>query len=137
MKTLGFVMMVLLVSCTLQSNLKILDTPDGETHPEPCALVCSGISRHDDPENSWSYLGWRSWRLGKRVDMNECGFVSKPVLSATTRVAENNNSEMCPPVITEQLWISNHFYALSLEHMTVEKANQHCDIHWVATGYNC
>ena len=136
MKTLGNLVIMLVMVCTLQSSLKILDTPDGKEHPEPCALVCTGISKHDDPDTSWTYLGWRNWKLGKLVDMSECKFVSKPVVTATTRVA-HTGGEICPSVITEQMWISSQFYALSVEEMTVEKANKLCDIHWVATGYSC
>ena len=129
--------MVLVMRCTLQTNIKILDTPNGEKHPEPCALICSGISRHDDTTHSWSYLGWRNWKLGKRVDVSECGFVSDPVITATTRVSQTGNGKNCPSVTTEQLWMPNLFYAISTGEYTVEDASKQCDIHWIATGYIC
>ena len=136
MKTLGFVMMVLMVSCTLQGNLKILDTPDGETHPEPCVLVCSGISRHDD-DYSWSNPGFGLKTAYKAVDMSKCNFVSEPVVVATTRDVFDTNKYACPSFITENDG-KDRFYVISKQNITPYNANKwQCDIHWVATGYSC
>merc|ERR1711973_412687 len=86
MKKLRCLVLVSVMVCTLQSSLKILDTPDGKEHPEPCAPVCSGVSRADDPNNNWMYVGpGNTGPVWKRVDMSGCHFVSPPIATATTR----------------------------------------------------
>lgn len=118
----------LLVS-TVQSNIKILNTPDGEKHPEPCALTCSGVSRHDDARYPW--FSPLSGKAGKAVDITGCGFVAPPVISAT--IANNYCAAMMP------YWTSTHtFYVMSVGETTPDTMRtQECDVSWIAVGYSC
>ena len=133
MMKLGFIVMVLVMRFTLQTNIKILDTPDGEKHPEPCALICSGISRHDD--NGWYYM--TNDKVYKEVDMSGCNFVSQPVVTVTTRDVYDTNDYVCPAFITEDQ-SKGSFYVLSVQEIsTKEVVIRRCDMHWIATGFNC
>ena len=39
----------MMVAPTLQSQLKILETPEGLTHPDTCTLACAGVGRWSVP----------------------------------------------------------------------------------------
>jgi hypothetical protein len=136
MNSLGSVVILIMITHSLETSLKILDTPDGKIHPEPCALVCSGISRHDS-DYSWSYVGFGLRIVYKKVDMSGCNFVSEPVITATTRDVYDTNRVTCPAFVTENSGADN-FYIISKQPISTEDAERwQCDVHWVATGYNC
>ena len=133
MTKLGFIAMVLVMKCTLQTNIKILDTPDGKEHHKKCALICSGISRHDD--DGWNDMA--NDKVYKQVNMIGCNFVSQPVVTVTTRDVYETNDYVCPAFITENL-SEGSFYALSVQEISMEEAViRRCDIHWIATGFKC
>ena len=120
-------------------ELKILDIPGGNNHPEPCGLVCSGIARHDDNTHPWKELP-NLKSVYKVIDISECNFVSQPVVSVTTRDIWDTNSVMCPAFITENVGSStSQFYILSVgrDITAAEAVNRRCEAHWIATGYTC
>ena len=95
-----------LISTVQSSQLKILNTSDGEEHPEPCALTCSGVSRHDDPSYGWIFL-YPTQTL-KAINIAGCGFVSPPTVTA----AINNN--LCAGVKTLAV-ATERFYVITFE----------------------
>ena len=120
-------------------ELKILDIPGGNNHPEPCGLVCSGIARHDDNTHPWKELP-NLKSVYKVVDISECNFVSQPVVSVTTRDIWDTNTVMCPAFITENVGSStSKFYILSVgrDITAAEAVGWRCEAHWIATGYTC
>ena len=131
MKTICVCLLTSFLISTVQSNIKILDTLDGGEHPEPCALTCSGISRHDDPDflHGWIYLN--PFQTVKVVNIAGCGFVSPPVVSA----AINNN--LCAGIKTYSTE-KERFAVITFEEITVdEMRSKKCDVSWIAVGYNC
>ena len=75
MKLLGCLLTLMIVSHTLSSELKILNLPEEQTGPAPCALTCSGVSRYSETGN----YGWQSYADNKALkiaDIAGCGFVS-------------------------------------------------------------
>ena len=129
MKT--FCVYLFLVSTVQSSLLKILNTPDGEAHPEPCALTCSGVSRHDDPDPLYGWLSLNPTQTIKPINIAGCGFVSPPVVSA----AINNN--YCAGIKT--YWIeAEKFSVVTFEETTADELrSKKCDVSWIAVGYNC
>ena len=126
-----------MVDPTLQTELKILDTPDNNTHPLPCALICSGIDKHDETgDHEWRNNRW-PWspdKAYKTVNMTGCGFVSPPVVTATIK---SQWWSLCPS-IAEDYVMSLGFFVHTEENATAEEMRKKkCDIHWIATGYNC
>ena len=128
-------LLTMMVAPTLQSPLKILDTPDGGTHPAPCAQTCSGIGRWDAAGDSmWWDSGSYPGKAYKKVDISDCNFVSEPVAIATT---SSSWTADCPSVTTNSI-TSNYFYLYTVEYSTAaELKSKMCDIHWSAFGYNC
>ena len=134
-------LLTMMVAPTFQSPLKILDTPDGGTRPDPCALICFGIGRW----NETGYYQWVDsaslrnfpWRQGKAIkiiDISGCNFESRPVIKATIRSVEPGD---CPSVAYH--WISNYFpFFFTIEDITgAEMKSKKCDIYWSAYGYDC
>ena len=128
MKILCFLLLTLLIS-TVQSNIKILDTPDGEEHPEPCALTCSGISRHDDQLYRWFSI--QPGHAAKGIDIRGCGFVTPPVISAS--IANYDCTDIMP------YWTGKDtFYVMSVGiESDATMVKKGCDVSWIAVGYNC
>ena len=123
-------MMILIVSHTLSSELKILNLPEEQTGPAPCALTCSGVSRYSETGN----YGWRSYAGSKSLkiaDIAGCGFVSVPVVTVSVK------SPYCP--LIQISFVRNKLLVL----ITVEDATPgnmisgKCDVNWIATGYVC
>ena len=135
MKLLGCLVTVVLFNSSLLLELKITSTPDGESHPAPCAITCAGVSRYTDTAGyNWrSYSGSRggSGRAWKQLNIKECGFVTRPVIIATISGFYQGD---CPSIFVE-----NGYNSVQ----TVEKAtptqmvDNLCDVHWSAFGYNC
>ena len=123
-------LIIMMVVPTKPSELIILDTPDGGTHPAPCALTCSGIGRW----NETGYSGTHPGKVYLRVGTPGCNFESRPVVKATTRSVVSGD---CPSVTVNSI-ASNYFYLYAVEHSTAAKLNsKKCDVHWSAFGYNC
>ena len=132
-------LVAMLAAPTLQSELKILDTPYDGTGPEPCAVTCSGIARWDTPGD----YGWKdargSYNPGKAYMMvrtRGCNFVSSPLITVTTKSWWDG---LCPAVtqITQPAW-SSLFYVMTVENTAAEVMKKRkCDIVWIATGYIC
>ena len=128
---------VLLVVPALSSQLKILNTPNSNREdtlrPAPCALICSGVARHDE-------TGWSAWRRGigfafKYNYMTDCDFVTAPVVTATIRGPFI--SMRCPSIIVNDIDI-NWFSVQTVEDATGgQMIRRKCDVYWIATGYNC
>ena len=128
-------LLTMMVAPTLQSPLTILDTPDGGTHPAPCALTCSGIGRWDATrKNRWMDSTARPGKSYKRVYISGCNFVSDPVLTLTTISPQPG---VCPSVTVSGIY-SDYFSVFTVEDSTAaEMKSKKCNIHWIAVGYNC
>ena len=137
-KTLVSLLTLLQAVPSLQSDLKILSTPDGKTRPLPCALTCSGVSRHDEPRDSpykpWS-LNFHS-QAEKHIDIAECGFSSTPVVTVSMR-GPYVGSLKCPAVYVQYVF-DKIFTVLTVESVTESQmTGSECDVYWTANGYNC
>ena len=126
-------MMILIVSHTLSSELKILNLPEDQPGPAPCALTCSGVSRYNETGNDiWMSTGSRAY---KGVDIEECGFVSAPVVTAVVRGPFS--SGYCSPIL---LWKvhDTRLYLKTVENVLPSNMVLYqCDVYWIATGYVC
>ena len=130
MNLLVCLLILLLAAPSLQSELKILSTPDGKPHPLPCALTCTGVSKFDDPT---PYTRWRSHfkKAWKYVGIKECGFVAPPIVTATVE------GSLCPAI---KIWgvQSDNVAVVSVQDASVSHmVDSTCDVHWTAHGYNC
>ena len=126
---LGCLLSLMLAVPSLQSELKILSTPDGSTHPPPCALTCTGVSRYDDT-NEFAWYQWDEYAY-KRVGLKECGFVGEPVVTVSMK------SWFCLPIIVGSVH-SEFFYVLTGMEGTVSQIKtEKCDVYWTANGYVC
>ena len=135
MKHLSYLLTVmLLTNHTLASNLKILGTPDGGTHPEPCALTCSGVASYQNEDHPWrSYVSGTAF---KRIDYSECGFVSSPVITATL---SGGWLGQCPSIFIERDYVTKVMFTVqTVENRSADDmvASQ-CGVHWSAFGYDC
>ena len=135
-------MIILLITAvltvpTLQSQLKILNTPGG-TGPAPCALTCAGVANWN-VQGSW---GWKDstefpgmvWRM---IPISGCGFVSPPVITATA-TSVGPKGGLCP-ALTKRGFVSGSQFAVYAVSKATEKQmrSDQCSIHWIATGFNC
>ena len=135
MKLLGFLLTMILLYPTLLSELKILSTPDGDTHPAPCALTCSGVARYNEyGDFAWQTAGRRAY---KRTDIFGCGFVSTPVVTFTVRTPGISILYNCPPIRPYGSY-ATRFGVITMGDATPSQIiSMECDIYWIATGYNC
>ena len=125
-------LIIMMVVPTKPSDLIILDTPDGGTHPAPCALTCSGIGRWD--VTGWGDSGRYPGKANFFVNISGCNFVTPPAVTATTRSRDSGD---CPSVTVNSI-ANNYFYLYAVEHSSAAELNsKKCDIHWSAFGYNC
>ena len=136
MKVLLLFAMVLVPA--LQSELKILDTPDGGIRPAPCAVTCSGVGRWDETGwmSRWLDSGSNSGKVYKKINLQDCNFISAPVVTVTA--ASGGNREVVCPSLT--VWHANksQFFVYSVEDTTASKMkNDQCNVYWSAFGYNC
>ena len=129
-----------LLSLSLQTSLKILNTPDQPTgHTGDCRkpLLCSGVSLHFStihPVYSWWDSTFYRGRVAKRVDMSECGFVSNAVVTATARTRKGS-AGTCPAIYTSRVNV-REFNVYSVEELSAKEIGKvNCDVHWIATGY--
>ena len=130
-------LIIMMVVPTKPSDLTILDTPDGGTHPASCALTCSGIGRWDATgDYRWRDSGAYPGKGYKYVGISGCNFVSPPVVIATTRSASLSAMD-CPSVIANGI-AKTLFYLYTIEDSTAaDMKSKKCDVHWSAFGYNC
>ena len=114
------------------SDLKILNLPEGELGPDPCARTCSGVSKH---EETGTYYGWHDYDglVYKAVDMTGCKFVSTPVVA----IMSSGDAQYCPNV--EKASIAAHRYYVRTEKtQTADQMRKwKCNVHWIATGFIC
>ena len=128
MKTLYHLLTLLVV--TLQLDLKIVSSPDKIPHPAPCALICSG----EDSALDWIDSTWLPGKVQKYIDMSDCGFVSPPVVSVSSRGIYG----VCPLFMEMTTLSMDDFVVFSVEDWYAEDAiRNQCFVHWIATGYNC
>ena len=119
-----------LVLTTLQTKVKILDTPNRKPHPEPCAMICSGIARSEDGKwyDSWVNKG----KAGRDVDMGGCNFASAPVITVSA------HGWRCPAVHVTKDIGSARFALYTVNDVTAEEVEKNqCGVYWVAAGYDC
>ena len=130
-------LLTMMVAPTLQSQLKILDTPSGSAGPASCALTCSGIGRWYETGNFnslWTDSSDYPGKAYKKVAISGCNFRSYPVVTTTTRSFLRGD---CPSVTVKMISRDN-FMVYTVEDSTVaEMKSKQCDIHWSAFGYNC
>ena len=126
---LGCLLTLMIAVPSLQSELKILSTPDGSTHPPPCTLTCTGISRY----NETGEYGWYQWKNHalKRVTIKECGFVTEPIVTVSMK------AWFCPPIIIDSIHNESVYVQTGIEATTSHIESKQCDVYWTANGYIC
>ena len=123
---LSLLFITFLVS-SLQSDLKILETPSGKLGPAPCALTCSGVKA-----NSWSNSGDYPGKAYLFLSITECGFADTPIITVSTF-----GEGLCPPVTVRDGGRTG-FLVYTFEDATAaDMENMKCVIQWSAYGYNC
>ena len=123
-----------LVVVTQQDHLLILNTPYGDNRPAPCALTCSGVSKHEEVNHGWTQKDTRDSKLYKMIDLRKCGFVTAPVITATTKGSGWRGR--CPPVSINVA--GNAGFEVYLDGATVlEVDRSECDVYWSANGFIC
>ena len=128
---------LLLAASSLQSELKILSTPEGKPGPPPCALTCSGVARYSE-EGASLYSSWeRIYEQACRyVNIQECGFVAAPVVTATLR-GPLFGARKCPSIYLHQSYV-RMFLVVTVGNITASQMTwNQCDVYWTANGYNC
>ena len=116
-----------------QADIKILDTPDGKTGPEPCARVCSGVDK--------DYTGWvdsdtNPGKVFKWMDMSGCNFVSRPIVTAVSGSGASS-SNLCPSFTVSRVE-SDRFFVYSVTYFRADTMkNNACRVDWTATGFTC
>ena len=115
------------------ADTKILSIPDGKLGPEPCIRTCTGVDK--------DYSGWVddsrivSGTVLKSILIDDCDFVSPPVVTVTTKGA--NVYSRCPSVHLIYTW-GHLFQVRSVSKFTKRgMISNKCDIHWTATGFIC
>ena len=134
MKLLQLLLLVMLALPTLQTELKILSLPSEEAGPAPCSLICSGVSKHDTTD---IYQSWQEHhnKVYKRIDIEECGFVSSPVVTVAMR--GRFISDRCPPIRIQGSY-SQWFGVVTTEDATTQQMSAgSCDVFWTANGFSC
>ena len=127
------VMIAVVLVPSLESELKILDTHDGGTGPAPCSLTCVGSGRR---HSGWVDSGSNPGYVFMMIEIEECNFVSAPVITTTT-VTAGSQLVVCPAV---SVWHLSRtvFYVYSVEHTSAHRMElDECIVHWSAFGYNC
>ena len=119
-----------LVLTTHQTKVKILDTPDGFPHPEPCAMVCSGIARHSDGQ--WYNSSFYEGKAGREIVMKDCDFVSSPLVTVSAQGHD------CPSLFVSRDIDTDRFAVYTVETLAAaEVIEKRCDVFWMAAGYDC
>ena len=119
---------MLLLTITLQSDLKILRLPGDDPGPDPCALTCSGS---EDIENCWD----NDNKAAITVSYGDCGFVTTPVVTVSL---ETWYPGKCPPVTIETWKSVEQFYVYTVgERSASQMMGDKCRLNWSAFGYNC
>ena len=132
---LGCLLTLMLAVPSLQSELKILSTPDGDTRPPPCALTCTGVKKYIDTDG----YDWRSWSVQafKHINMEDCGFVSTPVVTVTVKGPYDGVERSCPPIYVQYVGYKT-LTVFTVGGVTASLMNNNkCDVYWTANGYNC
>ena len=119
---------------------KILNLPyDAEKGPEPCALTCSGVTKHseviDNKLVSWMGSALQAYRW---IDVSDCGFVTAPVLTVTTSGPSVGSAMYrCPAVYIGHV-DNEKFIVFTVGDASPSRliANR-CDVYWTANGFNC
>ena len=138
MKELVCLFIVTLTSPTLASELKILNTPDGTSGPPPCALTCTGVLHYNETgDHRWVDI--LTGQAGKSGDISECGFVSTPVVVASTHGPYGGQRaiDRCPSVYISTV-DKKKFWVFTVGTVKAKQVTgRHCDVNWVANGYSC
>ena len=119
---------MLLLTITLQNDLKILRLPDADPGPDPCALTCVGSEAIEKWYNNAD-------RASFEVRYEDCGFVTTPVVTVSL---ESFRPQKCTPVTIETYRSVNAFFVHTVEPRTAEQMIvEECRLNWSAFGYNC
>ena len=123
--------LLLLADVSLENELKIISSPDGISRPAPCALTCAGVTAGTDWSDSQLYF-MRSFVV---IDTQECGFMSKPVVTTMGEPADGREP-------TVNFFLSsvsgNLIYVYTQDIVSARHANTNgWRVHWSAFGYNC
>lgn len=128
------VLLVVLMSLSLQTNLKIIKTRSGTTRPEPCATICAGET---GPNPTFrEYFDGKVKFLILNIDISECGFVDTPIVNVqldgfVTRIAQWTHSAS---------GISKNRFRVYITSNTAETktySSWRLNVMWSAFGYNC
>lgn len=72
-------LLVLLLQLSLQVDLKIIQTSSGSDRPAPCATICAGETGPNPPLSKYHDGKVDFYRVN--IDIGECGFVEKPIIT--------------------------------------------------------
>ena len=124
------ILSLLLLSSTLQSDLKILKTRSGVAHPAPCALTCAGTEHY----TSWIDSKIHPGKSYVEVNTRECNFMSRPIFTVSV-----DGGPGCPSLrITSDRRDFNLMRVYAQEDKSASEMNREfCFVHWSAFGYNC
>jgi hypothetical protein len=124
-----FCLLLILDVYPVLCDIKILNLPDSQRGPEPCARTCAGFTKY------WG--GWRSAgvRSYKTIDISECNFVTAPVVTVT--IGGGNRDADYSPI---RIWgvTSTRLSVLTLDRKSPDYVNRSvCYVHWIAVGFTC
>ena len=123
-------LMLLLASSTLQSRLKIVNTPGPHSEDYACAITCVGSTHFSSDYEEYNDGEGKQYSY-KSIDVSACGFLAAPIVTVTldgqvTRVAV---SDVTPDrfnaiisSVVAQTWLSDEWDVT---------------INWSAYGYTC
>ena len=130
---MNLLMFTLTLVPVVLGDLVILSTPDGIAHPVPCARTCSGTGKWKNWDDSGAFPG----KVYKHVIIADCGFVSPPVVTVSTR-SQRQRGDVCPSVSVMWNLTKLRFMVCSVENTTAtEMSASQCEVHWAAFGYTC
>ena len=132
---LGCLLTLMLAVPSLQSELKILSTPDGSTHPPPCALTCTGVSKFNHQEEYWKE--WSGVKSYKFVNIEGCGFVNTPVVTVTLKARTLGTKVRCPPIFLAHPGLLLFFVITGEPATPHQMVSNGCDVFWTANGFIC
>ena len=136
MKLFSCLMMLMLVTPSLASDLKILNIPYGENGPPPCALTCSGVAKHNESHWKWQWESYTTGEAARRVNIAECGFVTPPVVTASL-IGPYFGARRCPSISLRFVYKEMFLINTVEEATAIQMVENQCDVLWIATAYNC
>lgn len=132
------ILLTLLVPVT-PTDIVLVSTPDGEQYPPPCVRSCAGVSKVTDKDYEWNNGAMGSMPgLGKLVDISECQFNSKPVVTATLSGKPSMDLTVSCPGVYTMTHTKDTFEVKTVGDVELAQVVLgNCDVHWIAHGYIC